>query len=217
MERVYVLEPVADEFLERVVERARAIRPGAEPTADFGPMTMVEQADVVADQLRDALDRGARPLVGGTASVRPPFVEPLVLAEVPEDSRAMTDETFGPMLTVNRVPDLEEAVRRANATSYGLGASVFSARRGEDIAAQLRCGMVAVNGVVTFAAVPSLPFGGVGDSGFGRIHGEDGLREFTRAQAVTKQRFATPMPVMSFSRSARAMRALVGLARARHG
>jgi aldehyde dehydrogenase (NAD+) len=217
VERVYVLEPVADEFLERVVERARAIRPGAEPTADFGPMTMVEQADVVADQLRDALDRGARPLVGGTASVRPPFVEPLVLAEVPEDSRAMTDETFGPMLTVNRVPDLEEAVRRANATSYGLGASVFSARRGEDIAARLRCGMVAVNGVVTFAAVPSLPFGGVGDSGFGRIHGEDGLREFTRAQAVTKQRFATPMPVMSFSRSARAMRALVGLARARHG
>jgi len=63
----------------------------------------------------------------------------------------------------------------------------------------------------------ALPFGGVGDSGFGRIHGEDGLREFTRAQAVTKQRFATPMPVMSFSRSARAMRALVGLARARHG
>jgi len=217
VERVYVLEAVADDFLERVVERASAVRPGAEPTADFGPMTMVERAEVVAGQLRDALDRGARPLVGGTASVRPPFVEPLVLAEVPEDSTAITQETFGPMLTVNRVPDVDEAVRRANATSYGLGASVFSARRGEAIAARLRCGMVAVNGVVTFAAVPALPFGGVGDSGFGRIHGEDGLREFTRAQAVTRQRFATPMPVMSFSRSARAMRALVGLARARHG
>jgi aldehyde dehydrogenase (NAD+) len=180
-------------------------------------MTIVERADVIAGQLWDALDRGARPLVGGTASVRPPHIEPLVLAEVPEDSTAITDETFGPMLTVNRVPDVDEAVRRANATSYGLGASVFSARRGEEIAARLRCGMVAVNGVVAFAAVPALPFGGVGDSGFGRTHGEDGLREFTRAQAMTKQRFATPMPVMSFSRSTRAMRALVRLSRARHG
>lgn len=217
IERVYVLEAVADEFLEEVVRRATAIRPGGEPTADFGPMTMPEQPEVVADQLRDALDKGAWTVVGGTASVRPPYVEPVVLAEVPEDSTAITDVTFGPMLTVNRVPDVDEAVRRANASSYGLGAAVFSGRRGEEIAARLRCGMVAVNGVGTFAAVPALPFGGVGDSGFGRIHGADGLREFARAQAVTRQRFSPWLRTTGFSRGPRGMRTLLRLVRYRHG
>jgi aldehyde dehydrogenase (NAD+) len=77
--------------------------------------------------------------------------------------------------------------------------------------------MVAVNGVITFAGVPALPFGGVGDSGFGRIHGEDGLREFARAQAVTRQRFAPPISVMTFTRGARSMRRLVSLVRTVHG
>jgi aldehyde dehydrogenase (NAD+) len=77
--------------------------------------------------------------------------------------------------------------------------------------------MVAVNGVITFAGVPALPFGGVGDSGFGRIHGDDGLREFARAQAVTRQRFAPPIVVTTFSRGPRAMGRLVSLVRAVHG
>jgi aldehyde dehydrogenase (NAD+) len=94
---------------------------------------------------------------------------------------------------------------------------VFSGRRGEEIAARLRCGMVAVNGVITFAGVPALPFGGVGDSGFGRIHGEDGLREFARAQAVTRQRFAPPIAVMTFTRGARSMRRIIALVRTVHG
>ena len=156
-------------------------------------------------------------MVGGTASVRPPYVEPVVLAEVPEDSTAITEVTFGPMLTVNRVPDVDEAVRRANASAYGLGAAVFSASRGEEIAARLRCGMVAVNGVGTFAAAPALPVGGVGDSGFGRVHGADGLREFARAHAVTCQRFTPWLRVARFSRGSRAMRMLVRLVRYRHG
>ena len=217
VERVYVVEPVADEFLRRVVTRAHAVHAGADPTADFGPMTMPAQLDVVAGQVRDALDKGAHALVGGMASVRAPYVEPVVLTDVPEDSTAITQETFGPLLTVNRVADTEEAIARANATAYGLGASVFSAKRGEEIAARLRCGMVAVNGVITFAGVPALPFGGVGDSGFGRIHGEDGLREFARARAVTRQRFAPPIAVMTFSRGARSMRRIIALVRTVHG
>jgi aldehyde dehydrogenase (NAD+) len=217
VERVYVVEPVADEFLARVRRRAEALRPGGEPTADFGPMTMSSQADVVAGQLRDALDRGATAVVGGPASVRPPYVEPVVLTDVPEDSTAITEETFGPLLAVNRVADIDDAVARANATAYGLGASVFSTKRGEEIAARLRCGMVAVNGVITFAGVPALPFGGVGDSGFGRIHGEDGLREFARAQAVTRQRFAPPIAVTTFARRKNAMSRLVKLVRALYG
>jgi acyl-CoA reductase-like NAD-dependent aldehyde dehydrogenase len=144
-------------------------------------------------------------------------VEPVVIADVPEESTAVTEETFGPLLVVNRVPDVEEAVRRANATGYGLGATVFSEKHGDEIAARLRCGMVSVNGVISFAGIPSLPFGGVGESGFGRIHGEDGLREFTRTQAVARQRFPLPIAVTSFKRTARGMSTLLGLVRARHG
>lgn len=212
VERAYVVESVADRFIAQVVRKAEALRPG-----DFGPMTMASQADIVRGHVDDALARGGRAVVGGPASVHPPFIDPVVIVEVPEDSTAVTEETFGPLLVVNRVPDVDEAVRRANATGYGLGATVFSKKRGEEIAARLRCGMVAINGVISFAGIPALPFGGVGDSGFGRIHGEDGLREFTRPQAVARQKYALPIAVTSFKRTSRGMNALLGIVRLRHG
>ncbi|GAA4674618.1 aldehyde dehydrogenase family protein [Pseudonocardia yuanmonensis] len=215
VERVYVVESVAEEFTAALVAKTRGLRAGTQ----FGPMTMTSQTEVVRRHVRDALEKGGRAVVGGEDSVKPPFVEPVVIVDVPEDSSAVTEETFGPLIVVNRVPDVAEAVRRANGTSYGLGASVFtgSAKEGERIAEGLRCGMVSVNGVIAFAGIPSLPFGGVGDSGFGRIHGEDGLREFTRPQAIARQRFALPVPVTSFTRTAKHMSTLLGLVRARHG
>jgi acyl-CoA reductase-like NAD-dependent aldehyde dehydrogenase len=212
VERVYVHEAVAGAFTAKVVARAEALRPGA-----FGPMTLPAQVDVVRAHLDDALARGGRAVVGGPASVRPPFVDPVVLVDVPEDSRAVTEETFGPLMVINRVRDMDEAVQLANGTDYGLGATVFAKRRGAEIAEALRCGMVSVNSVIAFAGIPALPFGGVGASGFGRIHGEDGLREFTSPRAVARQRFAMPIAVTSFRRTARGMAALLGIVRLRHG
>jgi acyl-CoA reductase-like NAD-dependent aldehyde dehydrogenase len=217
VERVYVLDAVADELVARVSAKARLLRADGTPGGHFGPMILPAQTEVVRGHIGDALARGGRAVVGGPDSVRPPFVGPVVLCDVPEDSTAVTEETFGPVLVVNRVPDLDEAVRRANATGYGLGATVFSAARGEEIAARLRCGMVSVNGVISFVGIPALPFGGVGDSGFGRIHGEDGLREFTRPQAVARRRFALPGALTSFRRRAWVTRALRGVVRLRHG
>ncbi len=217
VERVYVVDSVAAEFTERVVTQTRRLRPGAEPGADLGPITRPEQVDVIRGHLTDALARGGTALVGGPESVRPPYVEPVVLTDVPEDSIAVTEETFGPTLTVHRVPNLDDAVARVNAGRYGLGAAVFSARRGKEIAARLRCGMVAVNSAVSYAAVPSLPFGGVGDSGFGRIHGADGLREVTRAKAVTRRLFRPAVQVLTFARPAWAMRVLLRIVRMRYG
>jgi len=217
VERVYVVNDVAAEFTERVVAQMRRLRSGAEPGADLGPLTRPEQVEVIRGHLTDALARGGTALVGGGESVRPPYVEPVVLTDVPEDSIAVTEETFGPMLTVHRVANLDEAVARVNAGRYGLGAAVFSARRGAEIAARLRCGMVAINSVVSFTAVPSLPFGGVGDSGFGRIHGADGLREFTRAKAVTRRRFRPVVPVLTFARPTWAVRVLLWIVRVRYG
>ncbi|HEY6422431.1 MAG TPA: aldehyde dehydrogenase family protein [Pseudonocardiaceae bacterium] len=217
VERVYVVDRVAADFTERVVAQARRLRSGAEPGADLGPITRPEQVEVIRDHVADALARGGTAVVGGPESVRPPYVEPIVLTGVPDDSIAVTDETFGPTLTVHPVADLDEAVKRVNAGRYGLGAAVFSGRRGAEIAARLRCGMVSVNGVCAFAAVPALPFGGIGDSGFGRIHGADGLREFSRSKAVTRRMFPAALQVLTFARPAWAIRALLRIVRIRYG
>lgn len=217
VERVYVVDDVAASLTERIVARARQLRVGDEPSADLGPITRPEQVDVIREHIADALAQGGTALVGGAEAVCPPFVQPVVLTDVPETSTAVTEETFGPTLTVHRVADLDEAVRRVNAGRYGLGAAVFSRRRGEQIASRLRCGMVAVNSVVSYAAVPSLPFGGVGDSGFGRIHGADGLREFSRAKALTRRRFRPLVQVLTFDRPAWAVRLLLRIVRALYG
>jgi acyl-CoA reductase-like NAD-dependent aldehyde dehydrogenase len=217
IERVYVVDRVYDRFVRLLVERAAQVRAGEDREASYGPMTMPSQLDVVRRHIEDALARGARAVVGGPESVHPPYVDPVILVDVPEDALAVQEETFGPVLTVSRVRDVDEAVARANATRYGLAAAVFSKRRGEEIARRIRSGMASVNAVVTFAAVPALPFGGVGDSGFGRIHGADGLREFARAKSITRQRFNPPVLLTSFRRSERAFARLVSAAQALHG
>ena len=190
VERVYVAEEVYHTFLEKLAERVATIRPGDDREADYGPMTMPGQVETIERHIADALASGGRPVVGGLASVRRPYVDPVVLADVPEESRAVAEETFGPTLTVTPVRDLDEGVRRANASRYALGSAVFSrnSKRALAAARALRSGMTSVNSVIAFATVPTLPFGGSGESGFGRIHGADGLREFTRAKAITRQR-----------------------------
>jgi aldehyde dehydrogenase (NAD+) len=133
----------------------------------------------------------------------------------------VSEETFGPTLTITKVRDAEEALELSNTSAQGLGGSVFtrSKERGLDLARRMRSGMTSVNSVLTFASVPSLPFGGIGTSGFGRIHGEDGLREFTRAKAITRQRVPLPVNLMSFGRPAKAadaMARVMGLVHGRH-
>lgn len=219
VERVYVVDEVHDEFVRRVADLARRLRPGADGGADYGPMTMPGQLETVREHVGEALRRGARAAVGGTNSIRAPYVDPVVLTEVPEDAAALTRETFGPTLTVTRVRDRDEAVSKANASRYGLAAAVFTGnrRRGMQIARRLRSGMVSVNSVISFVGIPSLPWGGVGGSGFGRIQGADGLREFARAKAITCQRFRLPIEPKTFFRAPRALDLLVKLVRLRHG
>ena len=120
--------------------------------------------------------------MGGLESIRPPFIDPIVLVDVPEDCSAVQEETFGPVLVINTVPDVDEAVRRANGTAFGLGSSVFAGRSGPAIASRLRAGGTTINSVLTFVGMSSIPFGGVGESGFGRFHGDAGLREFSYAE-----------------------------------
>lgn len=216
-ERVYVADAVYDRFVQKVVELAKDVRAGDDPGASYGPITMPGQLDVISSHLDDAFDRGATAVVGGRDAVHRPYVDPVVLVDVPDDALAMREETFGPTLTLTRVRDADEAVTRANDTTYGLAASVFSRHHGVEIARRLRAGMVAVNSVISFAAIPSLPFGGVGESGFGRIHGADGLKEFTRAKAITRERFRLPIALLSFSRPQRAVDVLGKVVQLVHG
>ncbi|WAZ26299.1 aldehyde dehydrogenase family protein [Streptomyces cinnabarinus] len=218
VERVYAVREIHAALCERVVERAGAVRPGAEADAAYGPMTLAGQAEIVERHVTGAISAGARALLGGPESVRAPYIAPVVLTGVPEDAAAMTEETFGPVVAINPVTDVDEAVERANASRYALGAAVFcrDRRAGAAIAARLRAGAVSVNSVLGFAAVPALPFGGSQDSGFGRIHGAEGLRAFTSVQSTTVQRFTPPIALTSFGVPAATRERAVRLARALH-
>jgi aldehyde dehydrogenase (NAD+) len=197
-ERVYVVNEVADKFIAKITELAKEVHPGKD--GNYGPATMPSQLKVIQSHIDDAAAKGAKFVIGSVDSVKAPFVEPVIMVDVPENSTAVTEETFGPTLVINRTADMAEAIRLANATRYGLAASVWSKRNGEKIASQLHCGMVSVNSVIAFAAIASVPFGGVKDSGYGRIHGPEGLLEFTYPRTVVRTIFNIPIVFTTFGR-----------------
>jgi acyl-CoA reductase-like NAD-dependent aldehyde dehydrogenase len=172
-ERVYVADAAYDRFVDILTAKAGDLTPGSGGQASWGPPTMPSQVDTIRRHVTDALARGGRAVVGGPSSVDASGVGPTILVDVPEDAEAVREETFGPTLTVTRVRDMEEGLALANDSDYGLGGAVFtkSRRRGVELARRMRSGMTSVNSIMTFAMVPGLPFGGVGESGFGRIHG----------------------------------------------
>lgn len=212
-ERVYVHDSVADRFIARITELARGIETGK----NYGPATMPSQLKVISEHITDAKALGGTFQLGGIESVGDRYVSPVIITDLDESSKAMQEETFGPTLVINRVRDMDEAIERSNATKYGLGAAVFSKRNGEEIAARIESGMVSINSVISFAAVASVPFGGVKESGYGRIHGPEGLLEFTYPKSTVMARFQLPLHFTTFRRSSFADKVVVGLIRLLHG
>ncbi|MFI5396795.1 MAG: aldehyde dehydrogenase family protein [Candidatus Binatia bacterium] len=192
VERIYVEEPVAEAFTQKLVAHMRALRVGpngAEAEIDIGPFTSPRQVEIVERQLADAVTRGAQVLVGGGRHGDGPgiFFEPTVLTKVDHSMAIMREETFGPVVPVMAVRDAEEAVRYANESAYGLSASVWTrdVTRGMALARQMESGNVCVNECLVSAGVPALPFGGVKQSGVGSRHGgAEGLRQFCIRQAI---------------------------------
>lgn len=214
IERAYVHGQVYDRFLAEVRKQTEGLRAGPEPSAGLGPMIMRQQIDVVRGHVDDAVNAGGEAIIGGAEAIGDRYIQPTVLVNVSESARAMHEETFGPTLTVAKVTDMDEAVRLANSSPYGLGAAVFSKRRGHELARRLRVGVVSVNTAMGYAPIAALPFGGVGQSGFGRLHGEEGLREFSRTKSIAHQKLAPPVTLISFHRTASADRLVQLLARA---
>ncbi|MBQ1159692.1 succinate-semialdehyde dehydrogenase (NADP(+)) [Streptomyces sp. A73] len=206
IERLYVHESVADAFLERFVARTRALRLGASLAygADMGSLVSERQLRTVEQHVADAVDKGATVLAGGRPrpDIGPLFYEPTVLEGVEPAMAVCGEETFGPVVSVYRFCDVEEAVELANTTSYGLNSSVWSGngRRARQIAARLRTGTVNVNeGYASAYGSAQAPMGGMGDSGLGRRHGSEGILKYTEPQTVAHQRVLPMAPSLGMS------------------
>ncbi len=190
IERVYVEEPVYDAFVAKVSEKVRELRvgrPAGPGSVEVGAITFPPQMDTIKDHVADAVQKGARVLTGGNeAPGAGRFFEPTVLVDVDHTMKCMTEETFGPTLPIMKVSDAEEAVRLANDSPYGLGASVFSrdTARGEAIARRVESGAVNVNDAMINYTVLELPMGGAKASGLGSRHGAGGIRKYCSQQAI---------------------------------
>lgn len=206
IERLYVLDSVHDEFVQRFVRAVQDLHIGGafDFSCQMGSLTSTEQLEAVTAHVADAVDKGATVLAGGRArpDLGPYFFEPTVLSDVTPDMECFAEETFGPLVSIYRVADDDEAVEAANATRYGLNASVWSRSvlRGNAVAARLRAGTVNINEAYA-AAWGSIdaPMGGMGDSGLGRRHGVGGLLKYTEAQTIARQRLfnlAPPIPAL---------------------
>lgn len=208
-ERVFVVDAVYDHFLEKVTAVAAALRTGEGEACDLSRIVTPAQRRIVREQLREAVASGATLHVGEVPEEEEPrVVAPSVVTGARAGTRLLEEETFGPILPVIRVKDEEEAVARANATPYGLFASVWTRNlaRGERVARRLQAGGVSVNDTLAHYAVPGLPMGGVRDSGFGVRRGADGLREMTRPRTVFLHRWGPKREFFWFPYSVRSTR-----------
>ncbi|QVI23677.1 aldehyde dehydrogenase family protein [Nocardia tengchongensis] len=218
VERVYVDKSIATEFVAEVKRILTDIKPGSDDKASYGPMTMPSQIDIVRRHIDDALKHGGTAVLGGPESVKGPYIEPVILVDTDESSDAVCEETFGPTVTIKTVSGVDEAVELTNKGKYGLGSAVYSKKQGMEIARRLQVGCTSVNSVLSYAAISGLPFGGVRDSGIGRIHGAPGLLEFARPHSIAVQRFAIPgMALLSYSRTDRTMKLLRKIVPLVHG
>jgi acyl-CoA reductase-like NAD-dependent aldehyde dehydrogenase len=195
VERIYVEEPVYDDFVAKLSAEVGRIRQGADDARkplDVGAMTSPNQTAIVEGQVDDALANGARALTGGKRVPGPgDYYEPTVLVDVDHSMKVMRDETFGPVVGVMKVRDSEEALRLANDTRYGLSGSVFGSRaNAERVARRVECGAVNVNDVLINYFASDVPMGGWKESGIGYRHGAQGIRKFCRTESLVITRFA---------------------------
>jgi vanillin dehydrogenase len=187
-ERIVIDRSVADDFAERLAERASSMRVGDPREADtqIGPLVNEAAVTRVAEHVEDAVSKGAKLITGGEAHGR--FFPPTVLMDVTPEMRVYSEESFGPVVAIVPVDDVEEAIRVANDTGYGLSAAVFSGDvdAAMEIAGRLETGICHINDT-TVNDEPPMPFGGMKHSGWGRFGGRAALEEFTELRWITIQ------------------------------
>ncbi len=195
IERIYVEKSIADEFTQKFGERVRNMSVGSDYDfgIEMGSLISEDQVKTVSAHVDDAKVKGAKVVAGGHArpDIGPLFFEPTVLANVTDDMECAATETFGPLVSIYPVSNIEEAIEKANDTEYGLNASVWAKTKaqGEAIAARLHSGTVNVDeGYAPAWGTTGAPMGGMGVSGMGRRHGADGLLKYTEPQTIATTR-----------------------------
>jgi acyl-CoA reductase-like NAD-dependent aldehyde dehydrogenase len=197
VERVYAHKDIYDPLVRRVKELTGELRVG-DPAKDFfdiGAVTLAKQMDIADRHIEDAVQKGAELVAGGKRTAGPgQFFPPTVLARCNHSMTVMTQEIFGPIVGIQQVASEEEALGLANSSHLGLNAYVFTTDRekGRRIAEKIEAGSIVVNDVLVNYAAPETPFGGVKQSGFGRVHGEDALRDMADRRHVNYDRFPQP-------------------------
>jgi acyl-CoA reductase-like NAD-dependent aldehyde dehydrogenase len=203
VERVYAVDEVYDRFVAELDRAFDGVRAGGGGSRDIGPIIHAPQLDVIEGQVKEAVALGATLRRGGRRSGEGGrFFEPTLLTEVDHGMSVMREETFGPVLPVMRVPDEATAIRLANDSRFGLHASVWTAdaERARRVAGRLRAGAVAINDCLVNYAMPGLEFGGVGDSGYGRQGGVEGLRAYCFTRSITWSRMTPRRELQWFPR-----------------
>jgi len=195
IERIYVERSIADEFTTKFAAHVKNMTLAGtyDFNADMGSLASAQQIETVQAHVDDAVAKGAKVLAGGRkrADLGPFFYEPTVLENVSDEMTCFADETFGPLVSIYPVDSVDEAIKRANDTEYGLNASVFagSTAQAQKIAEQLRAGTVNINeGYAAAWGSTAAPMGGMGVSGVGRRHGQEGLLKYTEPQTIATQR-----------------------------
>jgi acyl-CoA reductase-like NAD-dependent aldehyde dehydrogenase len=194
VERIFVEQSIAEKFASLCVEKTKKLRlgPGGDPTTDVGPLIRPQHVQRMTALIEDAVARGAKVLCGGKPrpDLSPNFFEPTVIIGVNSASRLFQEETFGPILAIQRVANADEAVTRANESRFALAASVWTANAAlaKKIAAQLRTGSVMINDAISYYAIAEAPHGGCGLSGWGRAHGKTGLLEMVQTKYIDVDR-----------------------------
>ncbi len=193
--RIIVEQPIAEALTERLVEKTKGLKAGDPKEQDtiIGPLITGEALETVKSRVDDVVAEGAKLLAGGEAEGS--VYRATLLADVPKDSEFARVETFGPVATIEVVENADEAVERANDTTYGLSAGIITSDpdRGLALAQRIESGIVHVNDQPV-ADEPQMPFGGVKDSGFGRFGGAAAINEFTDLHWVTVKSGAHPFP-----------------------
>lgn len=194
VERLYVEEKAAERFTRLIVERTERLRsgPGTDASNDIGAMSSERQRKIVEEHVASFEREGAEILTGGNESdVEAPYYPPTVITKAKNKMRAMRDETFGPTLPIATFKTESEAAELANDTEFGLAASVWTKdlSKGKRIAGKILAGTVCVNEVLYTHGIPQTPWGGFKNSGYGRTHGEEGLKELVAVQHIHVNRF----------------------------
>ena len=198
-EEVFVEDGIYNDFVEKISNRIKSIKSGFR--GDYGSMIVAQNADKVKRHIKDASKNSK--IIYGKSDEKDMFLPPALVFEPIEDSFIVNEETFGPVLSIRKFSNEEDLFEKIHKTGFGLSSSIFgkNKKRMNKIIKNLKTGTVSINDVMTHYGISSIPFGGEGVSGIGRLHGKEGLRSFSRTKSVVVNRFNFMNEIWWFGRS----------------